>query len=146
MKYYQARKRESDGRWDYTCRHDKYIYAVGYCAGWQEFKGIDGLDPEVFDHFRRDYENKYRPLQSKYHEDGHATEAEAVECYRQYLLDTELKTMLDDEPGDCKACGILTDYYALLPHGVRWHLCATHNNRFVIEKIYGSPTSIVSSY
>ena len=32
MNYYEARKRESDGRWDYTCMNDGRIWPIGNCA------------------------------------------------------------------------------------------------------------------
>lgn len=32
MNYYQARQRESDGRWAFTCRNDDNIWPVGWCA------------------------------------------------------------------------------------------------------------------
>jgi hypothetical protein len=33
MNYYMPRQRDTDKRWDYTCKNDNRIWPVGYCAG-----------------------------------------------------------------------------------------------------------------
>lgn len=90
MNHYRAAQRELDGRFDYVCGNQRTgTYPIGYCAGWKEVKDFGsvgiltaGLSSEI---------EGLRPHQEKYHRDGHATEAEACECYRRYLLDTRLR-------------------------------------------------------
>lgn len=148
MNTYCPAQRESDKRWDFIRINDRHAYAVGYCAGWREFSGIEGMDPEAIAHFKRQHEMQYGPFKVNYHTDGHASREEAVECYRRYQLDTELKLGIEDTGTmrKCEACGEWTTLSALFVTGQAWTLCAAHNNREEVEKLYQQADRIYSSY
>jgi hypothetical protein len=117
VNYYDARKRQSDGRWDFTCMNDGEIWPVGYCA--QEGGG------------------------------HHETEAEARECYRDYLLDNELRFRNPADPATLRkcevaGCGVFTGGSAELSLRT-WVLCDAHRNRAEVEKLFGPVGQIMSS-
>lgn len=148
MNYYQPRQRESDGRWDYTRRNDDHIHAVGYCAGWREWKDMQFLvDPAYNEHLRRQHEAQTLPHKDKYHSDGHATPDEASECYKSYLMDQRLRLNLTDANSmqKCQVCGKFTQLFAELDCKA-WRLCETHNHRQAVEAIFEAPDRIISSY
>ncbi len=139
MQFFAPRKRQSDGRWDYTRENSHGVFSIGYCAGWIEhseedfnFLGKDFIDLAVRDQDER------RRLQEKYHLDGHVSAAAAVRCYRIYVLDTSLKLniKLCDTQKKCVSCGAWTDGVAELDHFTRYYLCDTHRVRAVVENLY----------
>lgn len=105
MNYYEPLQRQTDKRWDYTRRNDGQIWAIGYCAGGQE-------DP--------------------YHEDGHETPEEACECYKNYLLDNQVKLdfgTTEDTQHRCEmeGCEEWTQKVAMVSHRT-YNLCDDHRN------------------
>lgn len=132
MRYYSARQRESDLRWDYTCGRNP----VGYCSCYREFTDVDDWLSESV----RNTENaKMIKNKHKYHTDGHATEEEACECYKQYLLDNSLRlTPKLENPSQlnkCKVCGEFCSGYAVVGECEFITLCEKHCNRDEVEKI-----------
>lgn len=142
--YRQALRRESDKRYDFTSSTgSSAAYAIGYCAGWKEMSdyGTAAWDKNLKESLERSIEER-RPHQAKYHTDGHATEAEACACYRQYELDNELefKTKPVEEADQlhrCKAdgCKEFTAGIALLGQYTHFYLCDGHRNRAEVEKL-----------
>lgn len=146
MNYYQARKRETDGRWDFTCRNDDQIWPVGYCRAYRPFTGNELWMVGGAEHAA--YENaKEEPFKDKYHEDGHATADEAADCYRLYVLDHRIRLNEEaaDEQRKCEVCGEWTTLRASVDHGAGWPLCVLHNNREEVEKLYPAVSQIWSS-
>jgi hypothetical protein len=137
MNHYKARQREIDQRWDYTSGNPREgIHPVGYCHRYRPFsvERCAWMTAEMCEQ-----ENaKEAPFVAKYHTDGHATEEEACECYRTYLLDQRLR--LWDPPPDpdtlnkCVVCGVYTAGMAELQMQ-HWWLCDEHRNRVEIEKL-----------
>jgi hypothetical protein len=114
MNYYEARQRNTDGRWDYTRRSAGVVAPVGYCRGEPE-----GADEEVA---HRD----------RYHEDGHETKEEACECYKRYLLDNKVSldfAVTEDVQHRCEApgCDAWTQRVAMVHHRT-YLLCDDHRN------------------
>lgn len=138
MNHWKARQRETDQRWDYTCREGQgRVYATGYCGGYREF------DPSFFPDAER-LNAEMEPFREKYHTDGHATEAEAIECYRQYQLDRQLKFNRwthEALPGtlhicDHNGCTEYTPHQASIGGYHVWHLCPEHLNRETVDALY----------
>jgi hypothetical protein len=137
VNHYKARQREIDGRWDYTSGNSREgTHPVGYCHAYRPFT------PERCTWMTAqqcDKENtEQAPFVAKYHADGHATELEACECYREYLLDRRLR--LYDPPSDpdtlhkCAVCGAMTAGMAEVDME-HWFLCDAHRNRAEVEKL-----------
>jgi len=120
MNYKGPRQRNDSKRWDYTNKNDGRVYPIGYC-------GEAANEPN--------------------NEGHHATEAEACECYKKYLLDTRLK--LDgtwtNEKHLCevRGCSEWTQHYADVD-GHIFDLCDEHRTRAVIEQLYTVHTIVES--
>jgi len=143
--YWQPNRRQRDRRWDYTRTDADGTFAVGYCAGWVEpnagallvrlgaahaaavVAGVDAL----------------RPARAAFHRDGHATAAEAEECWRRYVLQHRTRVEPDDDEAEerhrCAApgCAEFTSGALLLDFGVRRRLalCALHRTPEVAEEL-----------
>lgn len=147
MNYYQALQRESDKRWDYTKTNDGRTRPTGYCAGWHEWQDLPVWSDEENAHHRAEWEQKVVPYKAKYHSDGHAVAEEAVECYRQYELDQDLRLGIRDETaqGKCAVCEEWTQLRAMVG---MWQcpLCEAHNNREEVEKLYEGASYSASSW
>ena len=147
MNYYDARQRQTDKRWDYTCQNDGRVWPVGYCAGYHEPKD-DGIV-----RWREDERQRVIANKDKYHRDGHATDEEARECYRLYLLDNDVQEMTFAEAqhpcvapvGESK-CNVWTQKALEIRHGGHYPLCDEHRNRETLEKLFEAPGQIMSSY
>jgi hypothetical protein len=139
MNHYAARQRQSNMKWDYTCRNGDFTQPVGYCGGYIEWtdellKRL-GLPEE---HIRRE-----KQFENKYHTCGHDTQEEARCCYRMYLLDNRLRLGREhpDTQIKCVACGKWTTLYAEIGTTI-WNLCEEHNNREEVEKLFAAPDEI----
>lgn len=136
MNYYEAKQRVKDRQWDYT----RNGVAVGYCREYQE------IDPKVIP-ISEAQQEEYRATAHKHHTDGHATELEARECYREYLLDHNLslnRTMAGQQM-KCKVCGAWTQKFAEI-NVQMIVLCEEHNNREEVAKLFEAPSVIWSSW
>lgn len=134
VNYYRALKRKSDGKYEFTCRNDNHIWAIGYCGGWKEyaeedFTRVTGL---------KEWVGRNVHLKDKFHTSGHNTIEEAVECYRQYALDVYLVLPVKDEAGGkCVLCNESTQLAAEIPPLYRfWYLCPKHLTRQQVEKLF----------
>ena len=142
MNHFTARQRESDKRWDYTCRRDGIAWPIGYCAGWREPQpGL--MTPGQI----KDWLEKAMPHMHKFHTDGHASAEEANECYKQYLLDFDLRLDGDHQnvQHKCKVCGVWTSKYASVGSSA-WSLCDEHRTREHAEALFGPMGESWSSY
>jgi len=137
VNYYSAKQRK-DGKWDYTCQNDNFIYPVGYCH-------LPDVTNEVYNLFPEDVkcitENS-----DKFHECGHETQEEAEECYKQYILDFQLRLKTEDKNTQrkCQVCGEWTTLLAIVDTKM-FQLCDEHNNRDEVEKLYGKVGMIWTS-
>jgi len=126
MLHYSARQR-NDGRWDYTCSGRP----VGYCCPYSPIPE-DGSIPSA-----EKWNEKIAPLRDKFHTLGHATEDEAQDCYKQYLLDTSL-TLKTTEPENanqqnrCRVCKKFTACLAMVGAYSMFVLCPEHQTREVV--------------
>lgn len=131
MNYYAAKQRKDSLRWDFTCKNDRNVYPVGYCAGgkiWTQVKKGEHAD--------------------KYHAEGHDTAEEAVECYRQFLLDNHLRfydgegarTLRVCEHPDCDE---FTSGKAVIQHKIMF-LCDEHRTRENVEALFEGAAQITS--
>jgi hypothetical protein len=144
-----------EGRWFYACRNpQKGTFPVGYCAGWHYDQWIEEastiLPPDVDDHAHAKLiglAQELLPFKAKFHDDGHATEQEANECYRQFQLDTGL-AFSRPVSGELHACEVrgcqnCTTNSASLHDAIctTWYLCDDHLNRETVEKLYNMTES-----
>jgi hypothetical protein len=152
VNHYGPLERQKGGKhtgvWDYCCsnRHGG-AYPVGYCAGWSE-RTKEQFEKDFPGHgevFFKDQERR-RPFKEKYHTDGHKTREEAIECYRQYEIDTRSgvgSTGKTHQP--CLECGELTNR-VLTIRGLRsYRICAKHDDHKALLRHHRGGT-MVSSY
>lgn len=121
MAYFTARQR-TDRRWDYTCQNGAGTFPIGYCSG-----------PE-FAKYDKTSENSRR-----YHDDGHATAAEAHACHRQYELDQHVSFHeREDTQKKCLVCGAWTTKRVLIGCEIQreYELCEAHQDRASLEKVH----------
>lgn len=142
MNHYSARRRQTDGRFDFTVTTDGFTIPVGYCGAYRPWTSEDQrrfpVPPEVL---KRSWAHSH-----KHHTDGHATPEEAAACYREFLLDQRLRTGLkNDRPDTCKECGARTDLYAAVDGDRFFILCEPHNDREVVARHFSPPADIWTS-
>ena len=130
MNYFEARQRQSDGRWNYTKMNGNMVQEVGYCCEFREFP------PEM--HVSEEEQEERRATAHKHHTDGHATEEEACECYKQYVLDHRLSLgrKMANQKQKCVVCGEWTQLFAEVGMAQLYVLCTEHNNRGSVEGLY----------
>jgi hypothetical protein len=139
MRHYKARQRK-DGKWDYTVNLGNYIVPIGYCCKYREWTEEDlmnvgmGGKPENHPSIVKEKEFIH-----KHHDCGHNTPEEAQKCYRDYLLDQELRLMIvrNDAQHKCAKCGEWTQHYAEIDMRC-FDLCEKHNNRQEVESLFES--------
>lgn len=145
MNVYSPRQRETSGRWDFTVKNGAGIMPLGYCHAYhvwtaEDLKYYDASSAQK----EADRLNaQYAPFELKFHGGGHTTAEEAVQCYREYLLDHQLR--FSEKPDDdtqhrCAVpeCGAWTQHTGWLTgdHNHFWHLCPDHQNRESVEKLF----------
>lgn len=136
MRQYEPKQRVSDKRWDYVCGNRP----VGYCTAYREFTEKDTVLTEQM----REKENeRIRANKEKYHTNGHATEIEARECYKQYLLDNRTrlcpKLQNPSQLNKCVVCGEFCSGFATVGECRYYTLCEKHCNREELEKLVTPP-------
>ena len=78
--------------------------------------------------------------------EGHDTEAEAVECYRQYLLAERLRFgSVKNQQHKCQKCDAWTQKFALIDNSQSMFLCDDHATKEVISELYKGASEIWSS-
>jgi hypothetical protein len=138
--FYQPRQRISDKRWDYTRSSDdeRWCYPTGYCAGY-----TDPEETEKSTGFAYSEEEKKRYLEhkAKFHTDGHATAAEAEECYRTYELDFTMKVQSNPAVRQpCLVCRTWTEDAVTVGKFLSFVLCKDHQTSEVVAKAYDDQT------
>ncbi len=141
MNYKGPRQRQTTLRWDYANENKRTgTYPIGYCTGWREDTKesverwyVDGFDCPSY---KKDLALR-ESFREKYHSDGHATYAEACECYRQFLLDQDLRMegLTNYTQHKCTVCEAWTQRYAQIDQR-QWFLCDAHCTREEIEKVF----------
>lgn len=148
MNYYAARQRESDQRWDFTCRNDNRIWPVGNCA--ERVACSCALDPR----------RAYTPdpdcercggrgrVDNPEHCGGHDTPGEAERCYAEYLL-AEITEVSWAHWAGCVICDTPTKHglQTRQPNGDQWALCDAHRTHDQVRELAPQRISeICSSY
>jgi hypothetical protein len=150
MNYYQARQRKISKRWDYTVMNDGHIRPLGYCIPWDRLERAFKDAP-----FDADADLRHlAEFKDEYHDDGHETEEEAEECYKNYLLDHRLKfmevgpaegyTRLPEFP--CLECAAPTAVICEVDGRRVGALCGDHQTKDVVSKHFKAPKQTISSY
>lgn len=122
-----------DGRWVYTRNGRPW----GYC---QEYAQIPADAKYLPAKMIAEHNAKMEPLKAKFHTDGHATEEEACECYKRFLLDTQLR-LAKSEPENasqqnrCRVCGKFTACYATVGPYRMFILCPEHQTRECVASL-----------
>jgi hypothetical protein len=122
----------SDQRWDYCCGS----HPTGYCHTYKPIPEDEGLGE-----WAKRANEKLAPLAANFHDTGHATEAEAQECYKKYMLDTSLR-LTPKEPENphqlnrCQVCGTFTACHAYVGAYQIFTLCPEHQTRETVESLY----------
>lgn len=127
MNHLAARQRDKDKRWDYTCKTSHgLIYPIGYCMPYNI------IDPDKEGSTliaSEEYKQKVRDNKDLYHSDGHETEEEAQQCYKNYLLDeARYNSHMIDQMLRCEICREFTDLVVHVDNRT-FILCEEHNNR-----------------
>lgn len=140
MNFFAPRQRSGDGRWDYTSENSAGIFSIGYCAGWTEHTPEqirDTLGSHLIEMVLKEQEQSKKFL-TKYHRDGHKTASEAIRCYRNYVLDTQLRLdiKLFETQKKCGVCSTWTDGVAEVDHFTRFFLCDAHRVREIVAELY----------
>lgn len=134
MRHSLALQRKSDGRWDYTTNG----CPTGYCLEYVPLNESDGVfSPEM----AIAHNKKMLPLIGNYHTDGHATEQEACDCFKKYMLDTQLRLNPAEPPNAeqqnrCGVCRKFTACYAYVGPYAAFVLCPEHQTRECVESLY----------
>jgi hypothetical protein len=118
MNYYNALQLETGG-WHYVSQNRREgTHPVGYCAQWRE---------------------------DKTH--VHATEEEARECFRRYLLDGQREEEYGDWTG-CEVCDAPTKkgLTARPPLGNGFAFCDEHRTSEALAERVPAPGQIIASY
>jgi len=133
MNYYTAKQRQSDMKWDYTRNGSP----AGYCRQYVE------PDDKWFSESQKE---KHTANKSKYHVCGHETREEAEECYKQHLLDHNLRfSKSSSQQTKCKECGEWTQNFAEI--GCQTiALCDEHNTSEGVAKIFDPARESWSSW
>lgn len=128
MNHYKALQREKDKRWDMVMNGRQ---AVGYCHAYRPIS--EDAEEAQFAH--------------KYHTDGHATEAEAYDCYLEYLLDHQVRFHRGNASLQrrCQVCGEWTEKWVDAVYSF-FYLCDQHNNREEVKKLMQPLGEMWSSY
>lgn len=146
MNYYEARRRESDGKWDWTRMNDGRVWPVGFCAPKISCECV--LRPP---HVPAD------PCEHGCEGDGwvpspdycgsHDTAAEARTCFRRYLLAEISEVDFGDWTG-CVVCDAPTKKGLTTrpPLGESHALCDEHRTHEQVEKLTPVVSQITSSY
>lgn len=130
MNYDQPRQRK-DGRYDMTSMNDGVIIPIGYCRRWNPPLPGDwvyDMDPSFW--------QKVEQFKDKHHTDGHASEVEASDCYREYLLDQRLSFVTVGDYNPCQICGTLTNRMSQVDGWIQHRLCPEHTNRETVEQLW----------
>jgi len=140
---HEAPRQKNDGTWGYTTATRNDCYAIGYCRPFEEWS--EQSIAHVFGGDQEEYERyiaPYRAVKEKFHDGGHNTAEEACECYKQYLLDFDVRFRDDVEDAnalykcahpDCKE---YTSGSAEITGSMRhWVLCASHRNIDVVKSM-----------
>lgn len=144
MQHRKARQRESDGRFDYTVADRHGVSPEGYCHAYrpwtdEQVRIIFGGDEAEVTAQREKLEAETAPFREKYHDDGHATVAEAEECYRTYLLDQRLRLdgKMTNQMLQCQVCGAFTQGLATVGGSRSYVLCDPHRTRAWVSGLVG---------
>lgn len=134
MNYYTTSQR-TDGNWDYT----RNYRPVGYCRPYEE------IDAERYGITEEECA-KYQETSHKHHDCGHATEEEARECYKQYLLDHNLKfNVMENQQNKCRVCKAWTQNYVEIGNNL-FILCSDHCDSETIRTLFAAPQESWSSW
>lgn len=129
---YQPLKRKGDGRWDMTVGSDDegWTHAIGYCHAYRELKPMEGFSQE-----QTDRENaKIAPFRAKYHDTGHDSAEQAEACYREYVLDQEVRFSRTTSAERCLECQEWTPEMVEVGPFRFLRLCAKHQAADLIRK------------
>lgn len=141
MNYFQASQRKDD-KWDFTCSNDGRKWPVGYCSPFRDYNEKERKELLMSDAWYADH-LKHK---GKYHDCGHDTAEQAAECYKQYVLDHDLR--LDGKDADaqrkCEVCQAWTSGFAMLDYEM-WFLCDKHRTRESVEKLYKASSWMMRS-
>lgn len=147
MNYDTPRQRESDKRWNYTQARDGLCWPIGYCQGWRWPSPGPMNFPAGFatrEHYKEHYDKAVK-FKSKHHTNGHGTAEEAAACYKEYLLDHDLRLdkTLSDQQLKCVVCGEWTQKFAEVTWANSFALCPEHMNRKSVEDRFTVSTGTV---
>ena len=138
---HDAPRQKKDGTWGYTSANDGLCHAIGYCSPFEEWSensiaNIFGADKDRYEA----YIAPYRAAADKFHDGGHNSAHEACECYKQYLLDFDLRFHEEQEKPDtlykCEApeCESFTSGNVSVVGTCmsRWNLCENHRTKEIV--------------
>lgn len=145
---HDAPRQKLDGTWGYTSANDNQVRPIGYCNPFFEFSEstkscLFGTDDAGVARYK-EYIAPYRAANEagKFHDGGHQTAEEACACYKQYILDFDLKFHPEVKNPNTlhkcavDGCGVMTSAAASLDSLHRYNLCPEHCNREEVAKLF----------
>ena len=151
MNYYEPLQRQTDKCWDYTQRRDGRTWPIGYCRGWTEDTRDELVKEYGEDRGEMFYkaQEERRAHQDCYHKDGHESSEEACECYKNYLLDHDVRldgggSVDTQHRGEVEGCDAWTQKSASVGPTRRWNLCDDHRNLETVRGLFTVYTSFGS--
>lgn len=138
MAWYRPIQR-ADGKWDYACTNGAGTFPLGYCHEYRQLTPDSGgmFPPSICAK-----ENaRMEPFRAKYHDGGHSTEEEAMNCHREHELDQMLNFSDGASCEEQRKCGICNTWTTgsanVNGDSFRyWYLCDAHRTREFVEKLW----------
>jgi len=134
MNYLSARQKV-DGKWHYTCQNNNRVWPVGYCSPHAECPVCHG-EACFSTVFKEEYGgtpcvncNNTGFILKEDACQGHDTEEDACEHYKQYLLDNIRYTKSSSSMHKCRICGEWTTGIADVSMSQYYTICEEHQNR-----------------
>jgi hypothetical protein len=139
MAWYSPKQKIDTKRWDFTCSNSAGTFPMGYCAGWKDWTQEDADRINMPLERLKKLEEESLPFKHKYHSDGHATSAEACNCWRDYQFDQERRTYASEETQrKCAECGEWTNGVVVIGRELPYtfFLCPKHQDEATTKKVW----------
>jgi hypothetical protein len=146
------------GGWHYCCTNDVGTFPIGYCCFAKSLASMFVPWSEAADSVKWSYQTQVAyerwlaatlPYRVKYHSWGHPTEAQALRCYHEFLIDQKIEYFVNrNQQERCRECGEWTinrgnirgEYFSPIA------LCDLHKEKeFVAKYIFTRETQTESA-
>lgn len=144
MAWYRPLQRK-DGRFDYVCTNGAGTFAIGYCfngekpffaLSWNELSDV--VKSMYRDQEHWDFEKaKHAERLHEYHNNGHETAEEAIQCYARYeVLEHSFRHEDKEAMKKCAVCDIWTKHRVLVGQSREYVICLPCDSEEAILKLH----------